>query len=140
MKKQFVRIISLALIVIMSTSIFSGCSGKKDNRLNADGSYNIENLTPVKASQIKKQNGRQVIYHNGSPYLYYAMHLRIDHLRSSLGDEEIARLNFETYAKQLKADGWDTMIIYLSWKRIYDGKKYDFTDLEFQYEIAKSMI
>ena len=135
--KRILKIISLALVLIMTTSIFSGCSGKKDNRMNSDGSYNIEKLTSVRASVIKKQNGRQVIYHNGSPYLYYAMHLRIDHLRSSLGDEEIARKMFETYAKQLKEDGWDTMIVYLSWRRIYDGKKYDFTDLEFQYEIAK---
>lgn len=138
MKKQFFKIISMALGFVLLLSIFSGCSGgKKDAKVNADGSYNVEELTPIKASTIKKQNGRQIIYHNGSPYLYYAMHLRIDHLRSSLGDEEIARKMFETYAKQLKADGWDTMIVYLSWRRIYDGKKYDFSDLEFQYEIAK---
>ncbi len=136
MKKQILKIVSLALILTMSLLLFSGCSGKKDERINADGSYNISKLTPVKASEIKKQNGRQVIYHNGAPYLYYAMHLRIDHLRST-SDEDIAKLNFETYAKQAKADGFDTIVIYLSWSRIYDGKEYDFSDLAFQYEIAK---
>lgn len=145
MKKQILKIIAMVLIFIMSVITFAGCSDtKNDNKQNgtnaavkADGSYDVSKLKPVKASYVKKQNGRQVIYHNGSPYLYYAMHLRIDHLRSSLGDEEIARKMFDTYAKQLKEDGWDTMIVYLSWRRIYDGKKYDFTDLEFQYEVAK---
>ncbi len=139
MKRHIFKIISISLILALCLSLFAGCGEKKKAaaaKTNADGSYDISSLTPVKASYIKKQNGRQVIYHNGSPYLYYAMHLRIDHLRST-SDEDVAKLNFDTYAKQLKEDGFDTMVIYLSWGRIYDGKKYDFSDLEFQYNVAK---
>ncbi len=135
MKKQIFRILSVVLILILSLSVFSGCGNKP--KIKSNGAYVISSLEPITASTVRRQNGRQVIYHNGSPYLYYAMHLRIDHLRSALGDEEIARKDFETYAKQLKEDGWDTMIAYINWRRIYDGKKYDFSDLEFQYEIAK---
>ncbi|MBQ3547728.1 MAG: hypothetical protein IJA44_04565 [Clostridia bacterium] len=137
MKKQILRIISTVLVLVLSISIFSGCSDKKNALVNADGSYNLSMLSPVRASVVKNENGRRVMYHKGQPYLYYAMHLRIDHLRSCFGEEEFVRETFETYAKQLKEDGWDTMIAYINWKRIFDGEKYDFSDLEFQYEIAK---
>ncbi|MBO5089285.1 MAG: DUF4978 domain-containing protein [Clostridia bacterium] len=135
MKKRLIQLLSLALILIISLSVFAGCKGGK-SKPNSDGSYDIESLTPVKVSQMKKQNDRSVIYYNGAPYLYYAMHLRIDHLRKT-SDEELARLNYDTYAKQVKADGWDTVIVYISWSRIYDGEKYDFSDLEYQYSVAK---
>lgn len=136
MKEKFSKIVSSILILILCVSFFSGCSGKKSKIYNADGTFNISNLQQVVVSKVVTQNGRQVIYHKGKPYLYYAMHLRLDHLRKT-NDEDIAKMNFDTYAKQLKDDGFDTMVIYLSWSRIFDGTKYDFSDLEFQYNVAK---
>lgn len=129
------------MIIIMLFSSF-GCNKKatkneeEKNLVNSNGSYNLKALTPIKVSEVKSQNGRQVIYHNGSPYLYYTMHLRLDHIKAAT-DEVFYKSFFEKAAKQIKDDGFDTIVIYVYWKNLYDGANYDFSELAFQYEVAK---
>ncbi len=135
MKKFSIRALSLIITIIITASFFTGCK-EKVKPVMENGKFIIENIDNVVSSEMKQINGRSVIYHKGKPYLYYAMHHRYDHLYKFV-DDAAAKKIFEEGAKKLKESGFDTMVVYLGWGRIYDGEKYDFSDLEYQYSIAK---
>ncbi len=140
MKKQFLKIVAVVLVTLIFGTSLVGCDKNQVTTqtkiLNSNGSYILETLTPVKASEIRQENGRSVIYHNDKPYLYYTMHLRYDHLLQ-FAEEDYAKKLYDQAAKTIKDDGFDTIVIYIKWENIYDGKKYDFSTLEFQYNVAK---
>ncbi len=136
LKNTVIRFLSLALVLIISVSCFAGCKNNGAAKPDETGRFDLEKIEKVTVSEMKSQNGRSVIYHNGKPYLYYAIHHRYDHLYSSM-DEAPAKSIYEQGVKVAKESGFDTIVVYLNWGRLYDGKKYDFSDLEFQYNIAK---
>lgn len=140
MKKTIIRILALVLVLIMALSSFAGCKGddKGGNAsTNEKGMYDISKLDKVVAAEMKEVNGRPVIYHNGKPYHYYSMHLRWDHILSAYSEEDFRMKLYEEGFKTIKESGFDTVILYLSWARLYDGKKYDFSELKMHYELAK---
>lgn len=143
MKKTLIRLLSLVLIVVMTLGCFTGCGGDNNDsdkaqvKTNEKGMYDISKLSPVKAAEMKMVNGRPVIYHNGEPYHYYSMHLRWDHILSAYSEEDYRMKLYEEGFKIIKESGFETVILYLSWSRIFDGEKYDFSELEMHYELAK---
>ena len=147
--------IALALVMVL----LSGCAANKKNTgsvnfagtdwevteydkseiIDENGEYVIDKLNNVKVAELKTVGDKQVIYHLGQPYLFHAMHMRIDHLmdsRSGLDDAGVKRV-FEEGVRLIKEAGYNTVILYLGWERFYDGKNYDFSEIEFQYSIAK---
>lgn len=133
MKKITIRLCALVLVLIMALSCFAGCKGK--NATNSKGMYDISKLNKVVAAEMREVNGRPVIYHNGKPYHYYSMHLRYDHLLGYAEDERMKL--YEEGFKVIKESGFETIILYINWGRIYDGEKYDFSELEMNYKLAK---
>ena len=105
--------------------------------INKDGSYIIEKLTNTKVAEMKQVGNKKVIYHLGTPYLFRAIHFRYDHLVSAKLDKETREKTFEDGMRLAKEAGYNTVILYLGWSRFYDGKKYDFSEIEYQYSIAK---
>ncbi len=134
MKKTAIRLLALVLVMIMALSSFAGCSGAKTN---SKGMYNVKKLKQVVAAEMREVNGRPVIYHKGEPYHYYSMHLRWDHLLGAYSEGEYRDKMYEEGFKIIKESGFDTIILYISWTRIFDGKKYDFSELEMHYKLAK---
>lgn len=135
MKKTFFRLCAIMLVMIMCISSFAGCKGK--NATNEKGMFDTSKLEKVVAAEMREVNGRPVIYHNGKPYHYYSMHLRWDHLLSAYSEEDYRMKLYEEGFKIIKESGFETVILYTSWARLYDGEKYDFSELEIHYELAK---
>ena len=148
--KKAVKILSVLMTFIMLFS-FIGCddSGKKAgvNNQNSktegitsteNGTVNENNDTTetgkVVASVMKTVNGRQVVYHNGKPFLYTAAHLRYDHLTNYVSNPDKALADG---MRLIKENGMDAVIIYVSWGKIYDGKKYDLTWFTKQFKEAE---
>ena len=89
--EKLVKLLSVLLIITMLFTVV-GCGNDKktdasDNNANNqtndvsnDGNTESSNSKGVVASVMKEVNGRQVVYHNGKPFLYTAAHLRYDHL------------------------------------------------------------
>lgn len=136
MKKTFIRLCALMLVMIMCVSSFAGCKNDK-NGTNEKGMYDTSKLQKVVAAEMKEVNGRPVIYHNGKPYHYYSMHLRWDHILSAYSEEDYRMKLYEEGFKIIKESGFETVILYLNWSRLYDGEKYDFSELEMHYKLAK---
>ncbi|MBQ3058002.1 MAG: hypothetical protein IJD00_03540 [Clostridia bacterium] len=109
----------------------------KDEIIDENGQYIIEKLTNTKASELVKVGDKQVIYHKGQPYLFRAIHFRYDHLLSAKLDKKTREKTFDDGMRLAKEAGFNTVILYLNWGRFYDGKKYDFSEIEYQYSVAK---
>lgn len=152
--KKPIQIIAALLALLMLT--FTGCTEKNNNAkvkanktpwavteydsaeiMSDDGKFILDKLTNATVAEMKEVNGKKVIYHLGKPYLFHAMHLRIDHLRSAgLNSSNVKRV-LDDGMRRIKESGYDTVILYLSWENLFDGSKYDFSDVELQYNIAK---
>ncbi len=156
--KKITRILAALLSVVML--FLAGCAGGKtpadkdssehDEKLpwavteydkaeivNKDGSYILEKLTNTKVAEMKQVGNKKVIYHLGNPYLFRAIHFRYDHLVSAELDKATREKTFDDGMRLAKEAGYNTVILYLGWGRFYDGKKYDFSEIEYQYSIAK---
>ncbi len=152
---KFNRFLAAGMVFIIL--ILSGCTAKKNVNasvennnipwavtkydaaeiIDGNGEYIIDELTPATVAELKTVGDKQVIYHLGKPYLFHAMHLRIDHLQSAGLDEVTLKSTFEEGMRRIKEAGYDTVILYLGWTRFYDGENYDFSEIEYQYSIAK---
>ncbi len=140
MKKTAFKILAILLVMCFAFSTFTGCAEKAKKTgpvLNEKGMYDTSKLEKVVAAEIRMVNGRPVIYHNGEPYHYYSMHLRWDHLLGAYSDTDYRMKMYEEGFRLIKESGFDTIILYISWSRLYDGEKYDFSELEMHYELAK---
>ena len=135
MKKTAFRLCAIVLVLIMALSCFVGCKGNKAT--NSKGMYDISKLEKVVAAEMKEVNGRPVIYHNGKPYHYYSMHLRWDHLDGY--EDDLRKKLYEEGFKIIKDSGFETVILYINWSKMYDGEKYDFSMLEMHYELASTI-
>ncbi len=157
---KFPKIMRLSAIVLSAVLVLlSGCTAKKNINtsvnfagtdwevtnynvaeiVDKDGEFILDKLANAKVAELKTVGDKQVIYYKGQPYLFHAMHMRIDHLmdyRSGLDDAGVKKV-FEEGVKLVKEAGYNTVVLYFSWERFFDGKNYDFTELEYQYSIAK---
>ena len=115
------------LIAIMLFS-FTGCGGEKAQK--------AEVLTPVKVSEMKTVNGRQVPYYKGEPYLFYPVHMRYDHIMDYI-DEELTDSVLEQAFQKVKESGFKSVLIYAKWEKMYDGKEYDLTWFTKQFKLAE---
>lgn len=149
--KHYIAITLAALIVVLT-----GCSAKDEKAkvevsktpwdvteydvneiIDSNGKYIVDKLNNATVAEMKEVNGKKVIYHLGQPYLFHAMHLRIDHLRNAgLNSSNVVRV-LDDGMRRIKESGYDTVILYLNWGNIFDGSKYDFNDIKLQYDIAK---
>ena len=105
--------------------------------VDASGEYIVDKLNNVTVSELKQVGDKQVIYHLGQPYLFHAMHMRIDRIMDAKVDDATLKASFEEGVRLIKESGYNTVVLYLSWNRFYDGKNYDFSEIEYQYSIAK---
>ena len=103
--------------------------------IGENGKIDTSKLTPYKASEIATVNGRKIFKHNGEPYLYNALHLRYRAFTTTMANS-IAEKKFEEGMQKIKESGIDTVILYIYWEDMYDGKNYNFDDLKFQYDMA----
>lgn len=143
--EKLVKLLSVLLIITMLFSAV-GCgndkktdvSGNKGNNQNNNVTNNIpvenENSNRVVASVMKEVNGRQVVYHNGKPFLYTAAHLRYDHLTNYVKNPDKAMADG---MRLIKENGLNAVIIYVPWGKIYDGKKYDLSWFTKQFKEAE---
>lgn len=120
--KKFTKILSILLILAMIFTV-TGC--KKDE----------DKTEQVVASVMKEVNDRQVVYHNGKPFFFNAMHFRFDHLVSNL--DSAADKALVDGMRLIKENGFETVIIYINWSKIYDGEKYDLTWFTKQFKEAE---
>ncbi|MBQ3547160.1 MAG: hypothetical protein IJA44_01630 [Clostridia bacterium] len=147
------RFLALVLIVVF----LSGCShnnstnntivGSESNPniskynleeiIDDSGKFVIEKLNNVTVSQLKTVGNKQVIFHLGKPYFFHAVHFRYDHLLSANLDKKTCEATFDEGMRLAKSSGFDTVILYLRWNNFFDGQKYDFSEIEYQYSIAK---
>lgn len=109
----------------------------KDEIIDKDGKYILNKLTNAKVTELKTVGKKQVIHHLDTPYLFRAIHFRYDHLIKYVEDEARRNQIFEEGMQLIKEAGYNTVILYLGWDRFYDGKKYDFSEIEYQYSVAK---
>lgn len=119
--KIFVKLLAVLLIATMVLGCV-GCGGKK--------------LTPVTAAEMKEENGRMVPYHLGNPYLFYPVHMRYDHIVDYI-EPELTDSILEQAIKKVKESGFEAVMLYVKWEKIYDGKKYDLTWFTKQFELAE---
>lgn len=152
--KKSIRL--MAVVLALLTLSFTGCTDK-NNTANVDanktpwavtqydsseiidnnGKFIIDKLTNATVAEMKRVGEKDVIYHLGKPYLFHAMHLRIDHLRSAgLSSTNVLRV-LDDGMRRIKESGYDTVILYLNWGNLFDGLNYDFNDVKIQYDIAK---
>lgn len=149
-----IRLVAVFLVILMFT--LAGCAGneaKTESKkaktpwdvtkydaseiIDSNGKFIIDKLTDVTVAEMKQVGDKKVIYHLGEPYLFHAMHLRIDHLRSAgLSTTDVKRV-LDDGMRRIKESGYDTVVLYLSWDLLFDGTRYDFSDIELQYNIAK---
>ncbi len=143
------KVISLLLIFIMLFTV-AGCAKAKTETKQEGNSATNGNVTSgdatengtvngengkILASVLKEVNGRQVLYHNNEPYVFNAVHFRYDYLEKYLtGDVDKALADGMRLIKQ---NGYSTVIIYVPWSKIYDGKKYDLTYFTKQFKEAQ---
>ncbi len=117
------KILAIALMLAMLLSVV-GC-GNGDNKTEK-----------IIASVMKEVNGRQVLYHNDEPYLFNAVHFRYDYLVNYLvgTDPDVALADG---MRLIKKNGYSTVIIYVPWGKIYNGKEYDLTWFTKQFKEAE---
>ncbi len=126
--KKFTKVLAIFLIVAMLLTTVGCGNGKKTAQKVTE---------KIIASVMKEVNGRQVLYHNGEPYLFNAAHLRYDYLETYLGS--VADKALADGMRLIKENGYNTVIIYVFWDKIYNGKtkEYDLTWFTKQFEEAK---
>lgn len=122
--KKFTKFLSILLIVLTIFS-FSGCDKKSEKK-----------LTPVKVSQIREVDGKMVPYYMGNPYLFYPVHMRYDHIIDYI-DGELTDSILEQAIKKVKESGFEAVMLYAKWEKIYDGKNYDLTWFTKQFKLAE---
>ncbi|MBO5089796.1 MAG: hypothetical protein J6C27_02645 [Clostridia bacterium] len=122
--KKAIKVLAFILVMCMTFSIV-GC--------NNDTTPNKKQGVTV--STMKEINGRQVVYHKGSPFFFNAMHLRYDHLVTNL--DSAADKALADGMRLIKENGFETVIIYVNWGKIYDGEKYDLTWFTKQFKEAE---
>ncbi len=105
--------------------------------LDSNDQYITDKLTPVTVAEMKTVGDKKVAYYLGKPYLYHAIHLRYDHLLNANLTDERRNEIFEEEFRLAKEAGYDTVSLYLSMGRLYDGEKVDFSEIEYQYNLAK---
>ena len=123
--KKITKIIAVMLILAMLGS-FVGCN--KANGSGDKAKYKV-------ISYITEENGRQVVYHNDKPFFFNAVHFRYDHLVSNL--DSAADKALADGMRLIKQNGYETVIIYVNWGKIYDGKNYDLTWFTKQFKEAE---
>ncbi len=124
--KKLIKVLAIILILTMLVSVV-GC-GKGGTNKNKD--------KKIVASVLKEVNGRQVLYHNDEPYLFNAVHFRYDYLEQYLVGTEPDKALADGM-RLIKENGYSTVIIYVPWGKIYDGKKYDLTWFTKQFKEAE---
>ena len=112
-----------------------GSADSLSEYIGENGKIDTSKLTPYKAAEVATVNGRNIIKHNGKPYLYNALHFRYKGLESGLATP-IAKKMFEEGMQKIKESGVDTVILYIYWEDMYDGKTYNFDNLKYQYDVA----
>ena len=112
-----------------------GSADSLSEYIGENGKIDTSKLTPYKAAEVATVNGRNIIKHNGKPYLYNALHFRYKGLKSGLATP-IAKKMFEEGMQKIKESGVDTVILYIYWEDMYDGKTYNFDNLKYQYDVA----
>ncbi len=125
--KTIKKLISCVLILIMLLS-FVSC-GDKNGKDKYAGKQVI-------AAEIKTVGDRQVPYHNGKPYLYNPIHFRYDYLLRNFSPDAADKA-LEDGMRLIKEAGFNAVMIYVSWEKIYDGKKYDLTYFTKQFKLAE---
>jgi UDP-N-acetylglucosamine 2-epimerase (non-hydrolysing) len=125
--EKFHKIFAVFLIAVIVFSL-CGCSVK-------DG-VNSKKLTPVKVSEIKEVNGKMVPYYMGNPYLFYPVHMRYDHIMDYIDGEHTDSV-LEQAIKKVKESGFEAVMLYAKWEKIYDGKNYDLTWFTKQFKLAE---
>ncbi len=150
-----IRLVALFLVLVMS--LLSGCAAKEKNTakvdsqkkpwsvtkydtadiVNTDGQYIISKLTPAKVAELKTVGDKQVAYYLGNPFLYHAIHIRYDHLLEANLTESERHEIFEEEFRLAKEAGFEVVSLYFSLGRLYDGEKVDFSEVEYQYNLAK---
>ncbi len=123
-------IIAIVLCAALTVS-FVGCKTNKKEKIEVPAKSER-----VIAAEIKRLGDRMVPYHNGKPYLFLPIHLRYDHIKSTLPAEQFDE-TLETAMKKVKESGFKAVMLYIRWTDIYDGKKYDLTILEKQFKLAE---
>lgn len=103
--------------------------------ITENGKIDTSELTPYKASEVATVNGRNIFKHNGKPYLYNAMHFRYDDLNTAYGPDTAKEI-LDQGMQKIKESGIDTVILYIYWRDMYDGKNYNFDNLKMQYDTA----
>ena len=103
--------------------------------IGENGKIDTSKLTPYKASEVATVNGRNIFKHNGKPYLYNALHFRYKAIKEALSPTAATKM-FEEGMQKIKESGVDTVILYVYWDEMYDGKKYNFDDIKYQYDVA----
>ncbi len=154
-----------AILMALLLVFLSGCTANKKNTgsvnfagtdwevteydkaeiIDSNGQYITDKLTPATVAELKTVGDKQVIYHLGKPFLMRGMHFRIDNLETArdyqycphpIDDAEMRQI-FDDGMRHIKESGFNTVSIYLAISDMYDGKKVDFSLLEYQYSVAK---
>ena len=119
----------LAIVLAFSTLLsLTACGGKKEA-----AKAPVDNGRVI-ASEMRTVNGRQVVYHNGKPFLYSAVHFRWDQISNAVFDADKA---LKDGMRLIKESGMKAVIIYVPWGKIYDGEKYDLTWFTKQFKEAE---
>ncbi len=105
--------------------------------VDAKGHYITDKLVPVTVSETRKVGEKRVAYYKGEPYLYYAVHVRYDHILSADLTDAQRHEFFDKEMRLAKEAGYDTVSLYFNLSRLYDGNKVDFSEIEYQYNLAK---
>lgn len=112
--KKFTKILAIILIFALLFTVV-GCDKN-------DGNNKAEKIV---ASVLKEVNGRQVLFHNGEPYLFNAAHFRYDYLVTYLGQPAADKVLADGM-RLIKKNGYNTVIIYIMWNEIYNAKTKEF--------------
>ena len=126
------KLTKITAIILTLAMLFTmvGCGGDDGdkNDQKTEGKYDV-------VSYMTEVDGRQVVYHNGKPFFFNAVHLRYDHLVRVLDTK--AEKAMADAMRLIKKNGFETVIIYVNWGKIFDGKKYDLSWFTKQFKEAE---
>ena len=129
--KTIVKLIAFVLTVVMLLSV-TACGDKKHNNAAVDKYAGKQ----VIASEMRTVGDRQVVYHNGKPYVFNPMHFRYDYLLNTFSPETADKV-LEDGMRLIKEAGFNAVMIYVRWGNIYKDGKYDLTYFTKQFKLAE---